>query len=75
MFNTFADPVAKKSWFGCSDDWDIEEFALDFRVGGREVNRGSPKGGGTTHSFNAIYQDIVPNERIVYSYDMHHASR
>jgi uncharacterized protein YndB with AHSA1/START domain len=22
------------------------------------------------HSFNARYQDIVPNERIIYSYDM-----
>jgi uncharacterized protein YndB with AHSA1/START domain len=23
------------------------------------------------HKFRAIYQDIVPNERIIYSYDMH----
>jgi uncharacterized protein YndB with AHSA1/START domain len=22
-------------------------------------------------SFDAIYQDIIPNERIIYSYDMH----
>ena len=23
------------------------------------------------HSFDALYQDIVPNERIIYTYDMH----
>ena len=23
------------------------------------------------HSFACVYQDIVPNQRIVYSYDMH----
>ena len=40
---------------------------MDFRVGGKEVNRGGPKGG-PVHTFNAIYQDIVPEQRIVYSY-------
>ncbi len=38
--------------------------------GGRETNRGGPKGG-PVHTFEAIYQDIVPNERIIFSYDMH----
>jgi uncharacterized protein YndB with AHSA1/START domain len=42
---------------------------MDFRVGGKEVNAGGPKDG-PIHVFNAVYQDIVPNERIVYSYDM-----
>ena len=26
---------------------------------------------GPKHIYSAIYQDIVPNERIVYTYDMH----
>jgi uncharacterized protein YndB with AHSA1/START domain len=39
-------------------------------VGGRERSRGGPPGA-PLHSFDAVYQDIVPNERIVYSYDMH----
>src|SRR6185503_14165314 len=47
-----------------------EESEMDFRVGGREVSKGGPKGG-PVHAFNAIYQDIVPDERIIYSYDMH----
>ena len=45
-------------------------YALDFRVGGREHSSGGPKGG-PSHSYDAIYQDIVPNERIIISYDMH----
>ena len=27
--------------------------------------------GGPVHYYNAIYQDIVPNERIVLTYEMH----
>jgi uncharacterized protein YndB with AHSA1/START domain len=33
------------------------------------VSGGPP--GGPNHFYNAIYQDIVPNERIVLTYDMH----
>jgi uncharacterized protein YndB with AHSA1/START domain len=43
---------------------------MDFRVGGKEHLSGGPKGK-PPHVFDAIYQDIVPGERIVYTYDMH----
>ena len=65
------DPTAKARWFGCSDEWEPLAFELDFRVGGREINRGRPRSGGPVHAFEGRYQDIVPNERIIYSYDMH----
>ena len=48
----------------------VGKFEMDFRVGGREHNSGGRKGG-PIHSFNAIYQDIVENQRIIYAYDMH----
>lgn len=70
VFHALADPAAKRKWFGGPDDWGQSKFEMDFRVGGREINAGGPKGG-PIHAFNAIYQDIVPNERIIYSYDMH----
>jgi len=70
VFNAFADPAAKARWFGGPPDWDRLESTMDFRVGGRETSRGGPKGG-TVHSFDALYQDIVPNERIVFTYDLH----
>jgi uncharacterized protein YndB with AHSA1/START domain len=70
VYFALSNPAAKKRWFVGPDDWGTSRHEMDFRVGGKEVNAGGPKGG-PVHTFNAIYQDIVPNERIVYSYDMH----
>ena len=43
---------------------------MDFRVGGRERAKRRFDGGVTT-TFDAIYHDIVPRMRIVYTYEMH----
>ncbi|MER6827298.1 SRPBCC family protein [Streptosporangium sp. NPDC000563] len=62
VFAAWADPVAKARWFAAPDG----KHDLDFRVGGKEVNRGGPEHGpGMT--FESSYQDIVPDERIVYT--------
>lgn len=70
VFAAWAEPAAKQRWFACHDDWKPGAYELDFRVGGREHLRTGPVGG-TSHVFNAVYHDIVPGERIVYSYTMH----
>jgi uncharacterized protein YndB with AHSA1/START domain len=70
VFNAFADPTIKSRWFGDPDEMPSSEYSLDFRVGGREFNSGGPPGG-PTYTFEAHYQDIVPNERIVTTYEMH----
>jgi uncharacterized protein YndB with AHSA1/START domain len=70
VFAAFADPAAKARWFSGPEDWNTGKHNFDFRVGGRETTSGGPAGG-PIHSFDARYQDIVPNERIIYSYDMH----
>ena len=70
VFHAIADPAAKSRWFTHPDEWVSDAGTMDFRVGGRETVSGGPKGG-PVHSFSSIYQDIVPNERIVYTYDMH----
>jgi uncharacterized protein YndB with AHSA1/START domain len=70
VFAAWAQPDAKRRWFACHDGWRTTAYELDFRVGGRERLRTGPEGG-TVHSFDGVYQDIVPDERIVYSYDMH----
>jgi uncharacterized protein YndB with AHSA1/START domain len=62
VFAAWADPAAKARWFAAPDG----EHELDFRVGGREVNRGR-HGDGPLLTFDARYDDIVANERIVYS--------
>lgn len=70
VFFALSNPQAKARWFAGPDDWERAAFSMDFRVGGRETNSGGPPGG-PVHRFDAIYQDIVPDHRIVYSYDMH----
>ena len=70
VFAAWADPNLKARWFVGSDELEKSDHKLDFRVGGRESVSGGPPGG-PVHVFNAVYQDIVPNERIVYTYDMH----
>jgi uncharacterized protein YndB with AHSA1/START domain len=70
VFAAWSDPTAKARWFMGPDEWESTEFELDFRVGGRESNRGGPPGG-PVHSYDARYHDIVPDRRIVYAYDMY----
>jgi uncharacterized protein YndB with AHSA1/START domain len=70
VFHAWANLEAKKQWFSCADDWDVLEHTFDFREGGAEVWRGGPRGG-TVHRNDTLYYDIVPNERIIYTCEMH----
>jgi uncharacterized protein YndB with AHSA1/START domain len=69
VFAAWSDPAAKARWFTDPED-SATEWEMDFRVGGKEISRGGPPGG-PTYAFEGRYQDIVPDERIVYTYDMH----
>jgi uncharacterized protein YndB with AHSA1/START domain len=68
VFAAWADPEAKARWFGGSDG-STGEHELDFRVGGRELSRGGASDG-QVYTYEARYQDIVLDARIVYTYDM-----
>ncbi|MEO8672584.1 MAG: SRPBCC family protein [Tahibacter sp.] len=70
VFRAFADPVGKARWFAGGADWTEQVRQMDFRVGGHERLTGAWKGG-VVSSFDAHYQDIVPDLRIVYTYIMH----
>jgi uncharacterized protein YndB with AHSA1/START domain len=67
VFHAWADPKAKALWFQGPDGGD--EHELDFRTGGSETSRGSFEG--AEYVYNAVYHDIVKDERIVYAYDMY----
>jgi uncharacterized protein YndB with AHSA1/START domain len=70
VFGAFANLAIKRRWFAGPEGWEAaDEHTLDFRVGGREHERSGPPGG-PSHSFDATYLDIVPNERIIYSYTL-----
>jgi uncharacterized protein YndB with AHSA1/START domain len=71
VFAAFASVEAKRAWFAAPHgEWSEIERSQDFRVGGRERLAGL-WGSGRTTDFDAVYQDIVPGRRIVYSYAMH----
>ena len=70
VFKAFADPAAKARWFGVSEDeLKTGKYQLDFRVGGRETWRGGAKEG-PEYRNDTVYRDIVPDERIIFAYDM-----
>jgi uncharacterized protein YndB with AHSA1/START domain len=69
VFAAWADPDAKRRWFGQSEGWTTTEYELDFRIGGGERFRGRPEDGPVI-TYDAVFQDIVEGERIVYSYVM-----
>ncbi|MDX6401950.1 MAG: hypothetical protein QOF27_2556, partial [Gaiellaceae bacterium] len=47
-----------------------DDYELDFKVGGRELNRGGEPGG-AVYTYEAVYRDIVEDARIVYTYEMY----
>jgi uncharacterized protein YndB with AHSA1/START domain len=69
VFAAWASQSAKSQWFG-EDDAATDEHTLDFQVGGRERMSGKVPDG-PTFSYDAVYEDIVDNERAVWSYSMH----
>jgi uncharacterized protein YndB with AHSA1/START domain len=65
VFAAWADREAKARWYVDSD----APLELDFRVGGRERSQGIAPDG-RAYSYKALFQDIVPAKRIVYTYEM-----
>lgn len=70
VFAAFADATQKARWFGGPEEWGPSNHKLDFRIGGKESSSGGPPGG-PVHAYNGTIWDIVENERIVVSYEMH----
>ena len=64
VFDAFSDAEKKRQW---AHGAPADGYSLDFRVGGREHVE-MPGPGGGTFTYEGLYYDIVPNERIVYAY-------
>ena len=69
VFAAFANQETKRRWFAEGEGWQVDEFTVDFRVGGREVARFRFKGGPPMGN-DTVYLDIVPDRRIVLAYTM-----
>ena len=74
VFAAFSDPVQKRRWFIEGDHHEVEHFDMDFRVGGQEhAKMRFPEGTpipGAVFTNDTIYQDIVPNCRVVFTSTM-----
>ena len=69
VYNAFADEEAKSRWFSGPDAWKEAGREFNFVVGGREYLKGVWNDG-TVSEFTCMYNDIVPRQRIVYTYAM-----
>ncbi len=69
VFAAFADPAKKRQWFAPDQGERMEEFQMDFRVGGSERRRFTFNAG-TVCENRTIYQDIQTDRRIVFAYTM-----
>ncbi len=71
VWRALTDENAKQKWFGGSPgQWELIERRMDVRVGGSDLEKGR-WGAGVVSTFDARYHDVVANERLVYSYEMH----
>ena len=70
VWRALTDESAKQRWFcGTPGRWELLERRMDVRVGGRERLEGRWESG-VVSTFDALYHDVIANERLVYSYQM-----
>ena len=73
VFAAFASQEAKQAWGDTGDltqpGADASDTEFDFRIGGHE--RFGFGYQGTSYRYDACYYDIVPDHRIIYSYEMY----
>jgi uncharacterized protein YndB with AHSA1/START domain len=73
VFAAFAQPSRKRRWYA-EGDHEIQEFEMDFRVGGTErfsyrFKEGHPIGGSEIAN-ETVYQEILPDQRIIVTSKM-----
>jgi uncharacterized protein YndB with AHSA1/START domain len=74
VFRALSDRAAKARWFEGGGGWVMLERQMDVRPGGRERVQGR-WASGTVTTFDAVYFDVVANQRLVYVYEMRQDDR
>jgi uncharacterized protein YndB with AHSA1/START domain len=72
VYAAYADPALRRRWFRIPSTPEHAHHELDFRVGGHEVARGAfaPSGVEERVEYRSTFCDIVPDERIVFTYGL-----
>src|SRR6185437_13457816 len=83
VYHALTDPVAKAKWFTGGEGFTLLERRMDVRPGGRERLQGRWASGShraasdgvrpsdVVTTFDAVYLDVVAEQRLVYAYEMH----
>lgn len=72
VYAAYAELDQRRRWFRIPSTPEQAHHELDFRVGGREIARGTfaPSGEEERLEYRATFCDIVPDERVVFAYQV-----
>ncbi|RZG77922.1 ATPase [Acinetobacter sp. WCHAc060033] len=68
VWNTYNNPRDIQQWNTASPDWHTVNSQNDLRVGGQFSNRMEAKDGSMGFDFAGIYTEVIPHEKIAYSF-------
>ncbi|RDI15856.1 SRPBCC family protein [Flavobacterium sp. AG291] len=67
VWDYYTNPKHIVNWNFASDDWHCPSAENDMRVGGKHSSRMEAKDGSFGFDFEAIYDEVVDNNRIIYT--------
>ncbi|MDQ0590414.1 SRPBCC family protein [Variovorax paradoxus] len=67
VWRAWTDPQALKAWFGPEEIVSVPLAEVDLRVGGR-FRVAMLAADGETHDVSGVYQELVPNRKLVFSW-------
>ncbi len=76
VYAAWSDPASKRQWFVEGEGWEIQSYELDFREGGvekskfRHLKGEEIFGEKTIFGNETVFNEIAPNERIIFTYSM-----
>ena len=68
VWRAYTTPEAITRWNAASDDWHTTAATVDLRPGGAFSSRMEAKDGSMGFDFAGTYTDVVPHERIAYTF-------
>jgi len=67
VWRAWTDPQALRAWFGPEEIVSVPVAEVDLRVGGR-FRVAMLAADGETHDVSGVYQELVPNRKLVFSW-------
>lgn len=73
VWECYTDPAHIVKWNFASDDWHCPHAESDLRPGGKFSSRMEARDGSAGFDFAGVYDEVVPEERIAYTFGDRHA--